>query len=59
MQVEFVVGHTAAREGIPILVVNPEPNVFAELAEGGTGHYLEGTAGEWVPAICEALAAGG
>ncbi len=53
------IGGVAARHGVPLVVVNPEPNPFSELAERGAGVFLEGTASAWVPSICEALADGG
>mgnify|MGYP006352939809 CR=1 FL=1 len=49
-----------ARRGVPLLVVNPEPNPFSEMVEQrGLGDYLEGTAGAWVPLLCERLGARG
>lgn len=51
------VGMLAARQGTPLVVVNPEPNPFVELLEAGAaGVFLEGTAGHWVPALADALA---
>jgi NAD-dependent deacetylase len=49
------VGRIAAGRGAPLVVVNPEPNPFSELAERGAGIFLSGTATEWVPSICAAL----
>lgn len=46
------IGQRAARRGVPLLVINPEPNPFSELARGLPGSaFLEGTAGHWVPRI--------
>ena len=41
--------------GVPLLVIDPESNPFTRLAEEGFGGFLRGTAGHWVPAVCEAL----
>jgi NAD-dependent deacetylase len=52
------IGTIAAQRGVPMLVVNPEPNPFSELVKRtGSGAYLEGTAGEWVPQLVDALPA--
>lgn len=46
------IGQRAARRGLPMLVINPEPNPFAELAAAvPDGAFLQGTAGEWVPRV--------
>ncbi len=50
------VGTVASRRGVPILVVNPEPNPFVDLARRSGGAYLEGTAVDLVPALCRVLA---
>ena len=50
------VGTIAAQRGVPMVVVNPEPNPFSALvARTGNGVFLSGTAGEWVPQIASAL----
>ena len=50
------IGTIAAQRGVPMLVVNPEPNPFSELVRRtGKGAFLEGTAGEWVPQLVDAL----
>ena len=52
------VGTMASQRGIPIVVVNPEPNPFSNLVQRtGRGAFLEGTAGEWVPQLVDALPA--
>ncbi len=54
------IGALCARRGVPLLVVNPEPNPFSQwVEETGRGLFLEGTAGVWVPRIVEALGAEG
>ncbi len=51
------IGMLCAKRGTPSIVVNPEPNPFSEVVEHtGAGLFLEGTAGEWVPPLCDALA---
>lgn len=46
------IGERAARRGVPMLVINPEPNPFSELARGlPESAFLEGTAGRWVPVV--------
>jgi len=51
------IGMLCAKRGTPSIVVNPEPNPFSEMVEQtGAGLFLEGTAGEWVPPLTEALA---
>ena len=50
------IGATFARRRAPMLVVNPEPNPFAEMAARGEGAYVEGTAGALVPRIAARLA---
>lgn len=52
------IGTMAAQRGVPMLVVNPEPNPFSSLVKRtGRGAFLEGTAGEWVPQLVDALPA--
>ncbi len=46
----------AAERGAAVVVVNPEPSVFSELAERtDRGIFLRGTAGHWVPRVAAAL----
>jgi NAD-dependent deacetylase len=46
------IGQRAARRGVPMLVINPEPNPFSELACGlPESAFLQGTAGHWVPRV--------
>jgi NAD-dependent protein deacetylase/lipoamidase len=46
------IGDRAARRGVPIVVINPEPNPFSELVACSPGSaYLEGLAGQWVPRV--------
>jgi NAD-dependent deacetylase len=46
----------AAQRGIPMVVVNPEPNPFAALVQQtGVGAFVPGTAGDWVPKLADAL----
>ncbi len=50
------IGTVAAQRGVPMLVVNPEPNPFSALVERtGHGAFLPGTAGQWVPELADAL----
>ena len=50
------IGTIAAQRRVPMIVVNPEPNPFSELVgRTGSGAFLEGTAGEWVPQLVDAL----
>lgn len=52
------IGTIAAQRRIPMLAVNPEPNPFSELVRRtGSGAFLEGTAGQWVPQLVDALPA--
>jgi len=52
------IGTIAAQRGVPMLVVNPEPNPFSELVRRtGSGAFLTGTAGAWVPHLVDALPA--
>jgi len=49
---------TVAARGGPLIVVDPEPTVFSELAEtSARGLYLRGTATEVIPALTEVLGA--
>lgn len=51
------IGMLAARRGTPMIVINPEPNPFSEMIEQtGAGVFLQGTAGEHVPAVADAIA---
>jgi NAD-dependent deacetylase len=53
------IGTIAAQRGVPMLVVNPEPNPFSSLVERtGSGAFLPGMAGQWVPALVDALPGG-
>jgi NAD-dependent deacetylase len=48
----------AAQRGVPMLVVNPEPNPFSALVRRtGRGAFMAGTAGQWVPQLVDALPA--
>ncbi|MBW2376285.1 MAG: RNA polymerase subunit sigma [Deltaproteobacteria bacterium] len=50
------IGTIAAQRGIPMIVINPEPNPFSALVQRtGHGVFLSGTAGHWVPEIVDAL----
>jgi NAD-dependent deacetylase len=50
------IGTIAAQRGIPMIVLNPEPNPFSALVQRtGRGAFLSGTAGQWVPEIVDAL----
>lgn len=52
------VGQLAAQRGAGLVAVNPEPSIFTELASRSPhGFFAEGTAGEFVPAIVDALTA--
>ncbi len=47
---------SAFREGAIVVVINPEPNPFSDAVErSGEGLFLQGTAGEYVPRVVEAL----
>ena len=55
----ITVGQIAARRGLPMLVLNPEPNPFSEsIEQTGSGWFLQGTAGELVPAVVDSLLRG-
>jgi NAD-dependent deacetylase len=50
------IGTIAAQRGVPMIVVNPEPNPFSALVQRtGRGAFLSGTAGQWVPKLSDAL----
>ena len=50
------IGSIAAQRGVPMIVVNPEPNPFSALVRrSGNGAFLAGTAGQWVPELADAL----
>ena len=50
------IGTIAAQRGVPMIVVNPEPNPFSALVRRtGHGAFLSGTAGEWVPKLVGAF----
>ena len=50
------IGTIAAQRGVPMIVVNPEPNPFSALVRRtGRGAFLAGTAGEVVPELVQAL----
>jgi NAD-dependent deacetylase len=52
------IGERAARRRVPLLVINPEPNPFSELARGlPEGAYLEGRAGHWLPRVADLVRA--
>lgn len=51
------IGAMVARRRAPFVVINPEPNPFTRMAEeAGTGVFLQGSAGHWVPALARRLA---
>lgn len=50
------IGERAVRRGIPVVVINPEPNPISELVRGRSNClYLEGRAGEWVPRVAREM----
>ena len=50
------IGTITVQRGIPMLVVNPEPNPFSALVERTrSGAFLQGTAGQWVPQLVATL----
>jgi NAD-dependent deacetylase len=50
------IAELAARSGCPLVVINAEPNPFSEWVESSAnGVYLEGSAGDWVPALLREL----
>jgi NAD-dependent deacetylase len=51
------IGEGAARRGLPMLVINPEPNLLSELALPRGGLYLQGRAGQWVPEVSRQILA--
>jgi len=53
------IGTIASQRGVPMIVVNPEPNPFSSLVQRtGRGAFLSGTAGQWVPKLSDALSSG-
>jgi NAD-dependent deacetylase len=47
----------ALRRGTPLVVIDPEPNVFSERAASeSSGIFLQGNAGRWVPEVMQRLA---
>ena len=51
-----LIGERAARRGVPLLVINPERNPFADLVSAsGAGAFIAGPAGHWVPRLAELL----
>jgi NAD-dependent deacetylase len=51
------IGAGAAQRGVPMLVINPEPNPFSELALARGGLFLQGQAGRWVPELARQIRA--
>lgn len=50
------VGGIAARRGIPMIVINRDPSPFSRFAEESpAGHFVQGSAGEHLPAMVEHL----
>jgi NAD-dependent deacetylase len=50
------IGEHAVRRGVPMVVINPEPNPFSELVRGSPAStYLEGLAGQWVPRVTRSI----
>jgi NAD-dependent deacetylase len=50
------VAQHAARRGVPLLVLDPEPNPFTELAAAvARGWFVPGRAGTAVPALADVL----
>ncbi len=49
---------TVARRGHPIVDVNPEDNVFSELAEHSGGHRVRGSAARHLPDLVSAILGG-
>jgi NAD-dependent deacetylase len=46
----------ALRRGTPLVVIDPEPNVFSErAARSSAGAFLQGNAGQWVPEVLRRL----
>jgi NAD-dependent deacetylase len=53
------IGRLAVARGIPIVVINPEPNPFSEMAERlPYGVFLQGTAGQWMPEVLDVMTRG-
>jgi NAD-dependent deacetylase len=45
------IAEIAARSGTPLIVIDPEPNPFSDwVRRSGEGLYLQGRAGDWLPA---------
>lgn len=51
------IGDVAARRGTPLVVIDPEPSPFSELASRGLGIFLQGPAGRWMPEVARQLRA--
>jgi NAD-dependent deacetylase len=52
------IGERAARRRAAMLVINPEPNPFSELASAlPEGVFLKGSAGHWVPRVASLIRA--
>jgi NAD-dependent deacetylase len=50
------IGRRVAARGAPLVVINPEPNPFSELAQAlPHGVFLEGRAGRWMPEVLAGL----
>lgn len=45
----------AAASKVPLVVIDPEPNPFSDLAKEGPGGFLRGSASHWVPLIADSL----
>ncbi len=51
------VGELVARRGAPMVVVNPDPSPFTRFAEQSErGLFIQGAAGDYVPALCDRIA---
>ncbi len=50
-----LVAQRAVAAGATLLVINPEPNVFSELAEASGGAFLEGTSGALLPSLLDMM----
>jgi NAD-dependent deacetylase len=49
------VGQAALARRTPIIVINPDPNPFSDMARAGKGAYLSGRASELLPAVVDAV----
>jgi NAD-dependent deacetylase len=50
------IGALVAQRKVPLVVIDPEPNIFSRMAEeSGQGVFVQGFAGEWVPRVIEGL----